>query len=131
VFSLSIIAVLLLAACGPAATTAAPTQPAATTAPATQASAATQAPAAGGVVTATPGKSVKMVFLPKFLGNAVFDQAHNGALEAAKELKNPADLQYLAPASGAAGTAQIDIITNATTQGVNAIMLSNNAGDQV
>jgi rhamnose transport system substrate-binding protein len=72
-----------------------------------------------------------MVFLPKFLGNAVFDQAHNGALEAAKELQNPETLQYLAPASGAAGTAQIDIITNATTQGVNAIMLSNNAGDQV
>jgi len=72
-----------------------------------------------------------MVFLPKFLGNAVFDQAHNGALEAAKELGNPETLQYLAPASGAAGTAQIDIITNATTQGVNAIMLSNNAGDQV
>jgi rhamnose transport system substrate-binding protein len=72
-----------------------------------------------------------MVFEPKALGNAVFDQAHDGALEAAKELQNPETLQYLAPASGAAGTAQIDIIANATTQGVNAIMLSNNAGDQV
>jgi rhamnose transport system substrate-binding protein len=83
------------------------------------------------VVKAEPGKSLKMVFEPKFLGNAVFDEAHDGASEAAKELQNPAELQYLAPASGAAGTAQIDIITNATTQGVNAIMLSNNAGDQV
>jgi rhamnose transport system substrate-binding protein len=72
-----------------------------------------------------------MVFLPKALGNAVFDQAHDGAKEAAKELQNSETLQYLAPASGAAGTAQIDIIANATTQGVNAIMLSNNAGDQV
>ena len=137
----------ILAACGPAATTVAPTQPPAaaptqapaaapTEAPAaapTQApaAAATQAPAAGAVVEATPGKSLKFVFLPKFLGNAVFDQAHEGAQEAAKELQNPADLQYLAPASGAAGTAQIDIITNATTQGVDGIMLSNNAGDQV
>jgi rhamnose transport system substrate-binding protein len=72
-----------------------------------------------------------MVFLPKNLGNAVFDQAHEGALEAAAELQNPEELQYLAPASGAAGTEQIPIITNATTQGVNAIMISNNAGDQI
>ena len=72
-----------------------------------------------------------MVFLPKNLGNAVFDEAHDGALEAAGELQNPAELQYLAPASGAAGTEQIPIITNATTQGVNAIMISNNAGDQI
>jgi rhamnose transport system substrate-binding protein len=72
-----------------------------------------------------------MVFLPKNLGNAVFDEAHDGALEAAAELQNPEELQYLAPASGAAGTEQIPIITNATTQGVDAIMISNNAGDQI
>ena len=29
----------------------------------------------------SPGKEVKMVLLPKFLGVAVFDQAHKGALE--------------------------------------------------
>ena len=29
---------------------------------------------------ATPGKALKMVLLPKFSGNAVFDQAHYGAL---------------------------------------------------
>jgi rhamnose transport system substrate-binding protein len=89
------------------------------------------APAAAAPVKATPGQAMKMVLLPKFLGNAVFDEAHAGAEAAAKELQNPETLQYLAPASGAAGTAQIDIITSATTQGVNAIMLSNNAGDQV
>ena len=72
-----------------------------------------------------------MVFLPKFLGNAVFDEAHAGALAAAEELQNPTELQFLAPASGGAGADQIPIITNATTQGVDAIMLSNNAGDQV
>jgi rhamnose transport system substrate-binding protein len=88
-------------------------------------------PPAGEVVVATPGQELDMVFLPKNLGNAVFDEAHEGALEAAGELQNPAELQYLAPASGAAGTDQIPIITNATTQGVNAIMISNNAGDQI
>ena len=31
---------------------------------------------------ATPGKTLDMVLLPKFSGNAVFDQAHNGAIEA-------------------------------------------------
>jgi rhamnose transport system substrate-binding protein len=71
-----------------------------------------------------------MVLLPKFSGNAVFDQAHVGAQEAAKELGNTTELQFLAPpASNAAG--QIDIVTNATTQGVNAIMISNNIGDQI
>jgi rhamnose transport system substrate-binding protein len=123
---------MLLAACGQPATTVAPTQPPAAAAPTAAVAPPTQAPPpSSAVVKATPGKSLKMVFEPKFLGNAVFDQAHDGASEAAKELQNPADLQYLAPASGAAGTAQIDIITSATTQGVDAIMLSNNAGDQV
>jgi rhamnose transport system substrate-binding protein len=140
---LAVVFTLLLASCAPAATATqappAPTEPPATEAPATEMPAteppatempATEAPS-GEVVKATPGESLDMVFLPKFLGNAVFDEAHAGALEAAAELQNPAELQFLAPASGAAGAEQIPIITNATTQGVKAIMLSNNAGDQV
>ncbi len=145
-FGLLVVALLVFVACAPAPTvaptsappTAAPAAPttapaAPTTAPAaptTAPAAPTTAPAAT-VAKATSGKSLKLVLEPKFLGNAVFDQAHDGALEAAKELKNPTDLQFLAPAAGAAGTAQIEIITNATTQGVNGIMLSNNAGEQV
>jgi rhamnose transport system substrate-binding protein len=83
-----------------------------------------------GQATPTAGQALDMVLLPKFSGNAVFDQAHNGALEAAAELGNPNELQFLAPpASNAAG--QIDIVTNATTQGVAAIMISNNIGDQI
>ncbi len=82
-------------------------------------------------IRAVPGKALNMLMVPKFLGNAVFDQSHQGALEAAKELGNPMPLQYLAPASGAPGTAQIEIVTNATTQGVNAIMFDDNAGEQV
>ena len=142
VVSLLAVALMMLVACGGAA---APTAAPATSAPAptsappptTAPAAPTTAPAApttapaGAVIKAVAGKSVKMLMLPKFLGNAVFDQAHQGALEAAKELQNPADLQYLAPASGAPGTAQIEIVTNAVTQGVNAIMFDDNAGEQV
>jgi len=120
---LGVVCALVISACGPAAATETEEPPAP---PPTEAAAPS-----GGVVTATPGNALNMVFLPKFLGNAVFDQAHEGALEAAEELQNPTDLQFLAPASGGAGADQIPIITNATTQGVDAIMLSNNAGDQV
>jgi rhamnose transport system substrate-binding protein len=79
---------------------------------------------------ATPGKDLKMVLLPKFSGNAVFDQAHNGAIEAQKELQNPSEVEFLAPPASNP-TGQIDIVTNATTQGVAAIMISNNIGDQI
>ena len=78
-----------------------------------------------------PGKSVKMVLLPKFLGILPFDQAHQGALEAQKELKNPDELQYLGPTPENSVAGQIEIVTNATTQGVGAIMISNNSGDQI
>ena len=77
------------------------------------------------------GKAESMVLLPKFLGIAVFDQAHRGAEEAAKELKNPTPLQFLGPTPQNSVAGQIEIVTNATTQGVNAIMISNNSGDQI
>jgi len=78
-----------------------------------------------------PGKAVSMVLLPKFLGILPFDQAHKGAEEAAKKLQNPKPLQFLGPTPQNSVAGQIEIVTNATTQGVNAIMLSNNAGDQI
>jgi rhamnose transport system substrate-binding protein len=78
-----------------------------------------------------PGKEVKMVLLPKFLGILPFDQAHQGALEAEKELKNPAALQFLGPTPENSVAGQIEIVTNAATQGVGAIMISNNSGDQI
>ncbi|MFC1466877.1 MAG: sugar ABC transporter substrate-binding protein, partial [Candidatus Brachytrichaceae bacterium NZ_4S206] len=96
-----IVASFMLGACAaPAAAPqapAAPEAPAATEAPA--APAATQAPAApsGEVVKPQPGKAVKMVLLPKFLGIAVFDQANQGAQEAHKELGNPEKLEFLGP----------------------------------
>ena len=82
-------------------------------------------------VVATPGQEVNMVLLPKFLGIAVFDQAHQGAQEAHAELENPGELQFLGPTPENAVAGQIEIVTNATTQGVSAIMISNNAGDQI
>lgn len=89
------------------------------------------AAAAGEAVTATPGQAVKMVLMPKFLGILVFDQANQGAQEAHAELGNPEELQFLGPTPENSVAGQIEILTNATTQGVQAIMISNNAGDQL
>ncbi|HFE67674.1 MAG TPA: sugar ABC transporter substrate-binding protein [Chloroflexi bacterium] len=83
------------------------------------------------VVTATVGQAIKMVLLPKFLGILVFDQANNGAQEAAAELENPEKLEFLGPTPENSVAGQIDIVTTAATQGVDAIMISNNAGDQI
>jgi len=79
----------------------------------------------------TPGQAVKMVLLPKFLGILPFDQANQGAEEAAAELENPEPLVFDGPTADNSVAGQIEIVTNATTQGVNVIMLSNNAGDQI
>jgi rhamnose transport system substrate-binding protein len=79
----------------------------------------------------TPGKALDMVLLPKFLGILPFDQAHKGALEAEKELGNTKPLQYLGPTPENSVAGQIEIVTNATTQGVAAILISNNSGDQI
>src|SRR5918999_6583752 len=89
-----------------------------------------QAGAAGGVVTLQGGKEFKSILLPKFTGVAVFDQANQGAQEAAKELGVDA-AQFLGPTADNSVAGQIEIMTNAATQGVNAVMISNNAGDQI
>src|SRR5262249_55370433 len=62
---------------------------------------------------------------------AVFDQAHQGAEEAAKELQNPEPLQFLGPTAENSVQGQIEIVTTAATQKADAIMISNNAGDQL
>ncbi len=120
--SLSVLLILglLLAACAPAVAPA--PQAAAPQAAATEAAA--EAPAAD-------GEGVPMVLMPKFLGILVFDQAYQGAQEAHAEIGNPAELQFLGPTPENSVAGQIEILTNATTQGVKAIMISNNAGDQI
>lgn len=82
-------------------------------------------------VTATPGQAVDMVLLPKFLGIAVFDQAHRGAEEAHAELGNTGTLQFTGPTPENSVAGQIEILTTATSQGQDVVMLSNNAGDQI
>jgi rhamnose transport system substrate-binding protein len=72
-----------------------------------------------------------MVLMPKFLGILVFDQAHQGAMEAHEEVGNTGTLEFLGPTPENSVAGQIEILTTATTQGVNAIMISNNAGDQL
>lgn len=118
---------LFAASCAPAPT-AAPAEPAATDAPAEPA--ATDAPS-DGVIKAEPGQTVNMILLPKFLGIIVFDQANTGAQEAHAELGNKGTLEFLGPTPENSVAGQIEILTTATTQGVDAIMISNNAGDQL
>ena len=79
----------------------------------------------------TPGEAIDMVLLPKFLGILVFDQANEGAQEAHAELGNTGELLFVGPTPENSTAGQIEIMTNAATQGQGAVMLSNNAGDQI
>ena len=81
--------------------------------------------------TAEAGQAVDMVLLPKFLGIAVFDQANRGAEEAHAELGNTGELQFTGPTPENSVAGQIEILTTATSQGQDVVMLSNNAGDQI
>jgi len=85
--------------------------------------------------TATPGKALNMMFVPKFLGTdkygKLFDEAHQGTVEAAKELQNPGLLLYTAPIQAGRGPSQSEIVAAAAADGVKAIMMSNASGDQV
>jgi rhamnose transport system substrate-binding protein len=83
------------------------------------------------VIVAEPGQEISAILLPKFLGILVFDQAHTGAMEAAEELGAGDGLEFLGPTPENSVEGQIEIVTTAATQGVDAIMISNNAGDQL
>ncbi len=123
---------MLVGACSSTGSTAPPTT-AATVAATAVPPATTPAPSTGGggVIKATPGQSVKMMLLPKFLGILPFDQADKGAEEAATELKNPEKLTFTGPTADNSVTGQIETLTNASTQGFKVVMISNNAGDQI
>ncbi len=82
-------------------------------------------------VQAEPGQDVNMLLLPKFIGILVFDQANQGAEEAAAELQNPTPLTFTGPTADNSVAGQIEIVTNAPTQGFDVVLLSNNAGDQI
>lgn len=76
-------------------------------------------------------KTTNMVLLPKFLGILVFDQANEGAQEAHKELGNKGKLLFQGPTPENSVAGQIEMVTTAGTQAEGAVMLSNNAGDQI
>ena len=76
---------------------------------------------------------LKMAMIPKFDGLLVFDQAFSGALDAYKELGSPGVLEYLAPPPLAtdSGAGQIDRVQTAFREGFDAILLSNNADNDI
>jgi rhamnose transport system substrate-binding protein len=113
------------------AATAAATEAASGSPAASGAASGSPAASAGAGVKATPGQSVKMMLLPKFLGILPFDQADKGAEEAAAELKNPEKLTFTGPTADNSVQGQIETLTNASTQGFKVVMISNNAGDQI
>jgi len=84
---------------------------------------------------ATPGKALNMVLVPKWLAtdriSKLFDQVRDGAEQAAKELQNPTPLKFQGPVPGNSVAGQIEIVTKATAAGANAIMISNNSGEQI
>jgi len=97
---------------------------------ATDATTETATAASGEVIVAETGQAINAILLPKFVGILVFDQANNGAKEAAAELGAP-EPEFTGPTAENSVQGQIETVTAATTQGVNAIMISNNAGDQI
>jgi rhamnose transport system substrate-binding protein len=82
-------------------------------------------------IMAEKGKTANLVLVPKFIGILVFDQANNGAQEAHAELENPGTLEFIGPTPENSVAGQIEIVTTATTQGQDGVMLSNNSGDQI
>ncbi len=69
----------------------------------------------------------KIALVVKSLGNGFFDAAHQGALEAAKELKD-VEVIYTGPAKATA-EGQIEIINSLIAQNVKAIVISANDPD--
>ena len=88
-------------------------------------------PVSGEAAVAEPGQDVKMMLLPKFLGILPFDQANQGAQEAAAELQNPTPFDFVGPTAENSVAGQIEFMTNAPAGGYDVVMLSNNSGDQI
>lgn len=86
--------------------------------------------ASGELAAIEGGEDMNAILLPKCTGIAVFDQANEGAQEAADELGASAP-EFLGPSTCEDPTGQIETITNAATQGVDAVMISNNADEQI
>lgn len=79
---------------------------------------------------AEPGADIKVMLLPKFTDNQVFQQANEGAMEAAAELGVAAP-DFVGPASTDTGSAQVAFVVNAPTQEYDVVLLSNNVGEEM
>src|SRR5215212_7563895 len=88
-------------------------------------------PVSGTAASAEPGQDLKMMLLPKFLGILPFDQANQGAQEAAAELQNPTPLDFVGPTAENSVAGQIEFVTNAPAGGYDVVMLANNSGEQI
>ncbi len=129
--ALLLVALLALSACAAPAAAPAAGGGEEAAAEATEAPAEEAADEASEGEEAMDGEGIDMVLMPKFLGILVFDQAHQGAMEAHEEIGNAGALEFLGPTPENSVAGQIEILTTAATQGVGAIMISNNAGDQI
>lgn len=74
--------------------------------------------------------NVNIVLLPKFMGISVFDQANEGAVEAARNLRQPSP-NFVGPTAENSAAGQIEILQDAINNGFDAVMISNNAGDEI
>ena len=79
---------------------------------------------------AEAGADLKVMLLPKFTDNQVFQQANEGAQEAAAELGAPA-ADFVGPASTDTGSAQVAFVVNAPTQEYDVLLISNNVGEEM
>ena len=79
---------------------------------------------------AEPGADLKVMLLPKFTDNQVFQQANEGAMEAAAELGVAAP-DFVGPAATDTGSAQVAFVVNAPTQEYDVLLISNNVGEEM
>ncbi len=78
----------------------------------------------------TGDEAFNAVLLPKFMGISVFDKANEGAADAARSLRQPFPA-FVGPTSSNSTQGQIEILNDAVTHGYDAVLISNNGGDEI
>ena len=64
------------------------------------------------------------------MGISVFDQANDGAAEASRNLNQP-NPRFVGPTSANSVQGQIELLEKAVTYGYDAVLISNNSGDEI
>ena len=132
IWALLAVLALVMAACtgGSSSPSAAEPSEAAESEAAPTESAAASEGGSGEAVVIEPGEEFTSTYIPKCTSNVVFQEANDGMVEAAGELGTE-EAEFVGPAECADPTQQLEFVTNATTQGVDAIIISNNGGDDL